>query len=68
MLRVGRRIVEKVVQMGEKGEFRVAIIGGGVAGLSAAYFLAKRGADVEVFEKEYLVYGASGRNSGGLTA
>ncbi len=68
MLRVGRRIAEKVVQMGENCEFRVAIIGGGVAGLSAAYFLAKRGADVEVFEKKYLVYGASGRNSGGLTA
>ncbi|MET1124972.1 MAG: FAD-dependent oxidoreductase [Archaeoglobaceae archaeon] len=46
----------------------VAVVGGGVAGLSAAYFLAKRGARVKVFEKKYLVYGASGRNSGGLTA
>lgn len=47
---------------------KVAVIGGGVAGLSAAYFLAKNGAEVSVFEQKYLLYGASGRNSGGLTA
>lgn len=47
---------------------RVAVIGGGVAGLSAAYFLAKNGVDVKVYERKYLLYGASGRNSGGLTA
>ncbi|WP_230972172.1 NAD(P)/FAD-dependent oxidoreductase [Archaeoglobus neptunius] len=47
---------------------RVAIVGGGIAGLSAAYFLARKGADVSVFEQKYLLYGASGRNSGGLTA
>ncbi len=47
---------------------RVAVIGGGIAGLSAAYFLARGGAEVTVFEQKYLLYGASGRNSGGLTA
>ncbi len=47
---------------------RVAVIGGGIAGLSTAYFLAKMGAEVEVYEQKYLLYGASGRNSGGLTA
>ncbi|AKG90772.1 Glycine/D-amino acid oxidases {deaminating} [Geoglobus ahangari] len=46
---------------------RVAIIGGGVMGLSTAYYLAKMGADVTVFEQKYLLYGASGRNSGGIT-
>lgn len=47
---------------------KVAIIGAGIAGLAAAYFLAKEGVDVKVFEQKFLLYGASGRNSGGLTA
>lgn len=47
---------------------RVAVIGAGIAGLAVAYFLAKEGAKVEVFEQKFLLHGASGRNSGGLTA
>ena len=47
---------------------KVAIIGGGIVGLSTAYSLAKDGIDVIVFERKYLLYGASGRNSGGITA
>ncbi|MDK2795934.1 MAG: hypothetical protein PWQ58_1133 [Archaeoglobaceae archaeon] len=47
---------------------KVAVIGGGISGLGVAYFLAKLGAEVEVFEQKYLLYGASGRNSGGITA
>ncbi len=47
---------------------RVAVIGAGVMGLSTAYFLAKSGVEVKVFEQKYLTYGASGRNSGGITA
>lgn len=34
-----------------KSGFKAAVIGGGPAGLSAAYFLAKNGADVTVYEK-----------------
>jgi putative selenate reductase len=36
----------------EKNTIRIAIIGAGPSGLSAAYFLAKAGFDVTVFEKE----------------
>jgi gamma-glutamylputrescine oxidase len=39
----------------------VAVIGGGLTGLSAAYHLARRGADVWVLEAEHLGAGASGR-------
>ena len=47
----------------------VAIIGGGVLGLSLAYNLAKRGQrDVVVLEESYLCAGASGRNGGGVRA
>ncbi|AGK61075.1 Glycine/D-amino acid oxidases (deaminating) [Archaeoglobus sulfaticallidus PM70-1] len=46
---------------------KVGVIGAGVAGLFSAYFLAKNGAEVTVFEKRYPLYGASGRNSGGIT-
>lgn len=30
---------------------KVAVIGGGIAGLSTAYFLSKRGFEVEIFER-----------------
>ncbi len=45
----------------------IAIVGGGVIGLSIAYHLAKRGlTDVVVLERGYLAEGASGRNGGGV--
>jgi len=48
------------------GEANVAIVGGGVTGLSVAYNLAKKGmTNIVVLEKSYLGSGASGRNSGG---
>lgn len=42
----------------------VVIIGGGVSGLSSAYFLAKAGVDVVVVEKGLVGSEASGRNGG----
>jgi gamma-glutamylputrescine oxidase len=42
----------------------VAIVGGGLAGLSAALELAQRGLDVVLLEARELGWGASGRNGG----
>ncbi|HTQ59224.1 MAG TPA: FAD-binding oxidoreductase [Candidatus Solibacter sp.] len=42
----------------------VAIVGGGLCGLSAAHALAKRGVTVVVLEAETLGWGASSRNGG----
>jgi glycine/D-amino acid oxidase-like deaminating enzyme len=44
----------------------VAVIGGGIVGVSAAAFLAEGGADVTLAEQTALGAGASGRNSGAL--
>src|SRR5579863_1357025 len=45
----------------------IAIVGGGVMGLSIAYHLARLGLDdVVVLERGYLAEGASGRNGGGV--
>jgi D-hydroxyproline dehydrogenase subunit beta len=42
----------------------VAVIGGGIAGCTAAHALASRGFKVTLFEQRHLAYGASGRNLG----
>ena len=46
------RYVPKLLNMtGEKYGIRIAVIGGGPAGLSCAYYLQRRGYDVTVFDK-----------------
>ncbi|MBQ1764589.1 MAG: FAD-binding oxidoreductase [Aquincola sp.] len=42
----------------------VAIVGGGLAGLSAAIELRQRGLDVMLLEAQHIGFGASGRNGG----
>jgi glycine/D-amino acid oxidase-like deaminating enzyme len=49
------------------GRADVAIVGAGLTGLSAALHLARKGADVQVFERETVGWGASGRNGGMAT-
>ena len=44
----------------------VLIIGGGIVGCSAAYYLAQRGASVILLEKNGVGSGASGRSGGGV--
>src|SRR6202035_3166736 len=48
------------------GECRadVAVVGGGIAGCSAALHLAKRGYSVALLEARFVGYGASGRSGG----
>ncbi len=45
----------------------VVIVGGGVTGLSAAWWLARAGIDVLVIERGVIGWEASGRNGGGCT-
>ena len=48
------------------GDYRadVAVVGGGIAGCSAALHLAKRGYTVALVEARFVGYGASGRSGG----
>jgi gamma-glutamylputrescine oxidase len=50
------------------GEYRadVAVVGGGIAGCSAALHLAQRGYNVALVEARFVGYGASGRSGGQL--
>src|ERR1044071_8938206 len=49
------------------GEARVAIVGGGYAGLAAALELAKHGVEAVVLERGALGVGASTRNGGSVS-
>ena len=46
---------------------RVVIVGGGVTGLSAAWWLARSGVDVTMLDKGIVGWEASGRNGGGCS-
>jgi sarcosine oxidase subunit beta len=46
---------------------QVVVVGGGVTGLSAAWWLARSGADVMVLDKGVVGWEASGRNGGGAS-
>ncbi|SHH19200.1 putative selenate reductase subunit YgfK [Clostridium grantii] len=41
----------KEISQTSKSDVKIAVVGGGTTGLSAAYFLAKEGLDVTIFEK-----------------
>src|SRR2546428_10211431 len=53
--------------MGRANGAAVVIVGGGVTGLSAGWWLARSGVDVLVLEKSIVGWKASGRNGGGAT-
>jgi len=48
--------------------YRVVVVGAGVVGLSCAYYLARRGADVVVLERDRIGAGASSGNAGTISA
>src|SRR4051812_34324154 len=49
-------------------EIDVAVIGGGIAGLTAAYLLKKEGKRVAVFEKGVISSGVSGYTTGKVSS
>lgn len=46
----------------------IVIIGAGLSGLSCAYYLSKREKDIIIVEADHVCHGASGRNTGKVTA
>ena len=50
-----------------EGHTDVAVVGGGLTGVVAALHLARRGAEVHLFEQHTVGFGASGRNGGMAT-
>ena len=52
---------------GTAAGMKVVIVGGGVSGLSAGWWLARSGAQVTVLDKGIVGWEASGRNGGGAS-
>ncbi len=52
---------------GTAAKMKVVIVGGGVSGLSAGWWLARSGAQVTVLDKGIVGWEASGRNGGGAS-
>jgi gamma-glutamylputrescine oxidase len=50
------------------GQAEVVVVGGGVMGMSVAYWLARQGTEVLVLEARGLAWGASSRNAGIMLA
>jgi D-amino-acid dehydrogenase len=46
---------------------RVAVVGAGMVGLATAWFLQKRGVDVDIFERRQVAAGSSWGNAGWIT-
>lgn len=49
-------------------ECEVCIIGGGITGISTAYYLSKAGVDVALIEKDYLASKTTGRSTAKITS
>jgi sarcosine oxidase subunit beta len=58
---------DAIVEPAEARGAAVIVVGGGVTGLSAAWWLARAGVDVMVIEKGLVGWEASGRNGGGCS-
>ena len=43
---------------------KIAVVGGGIVGTACAYYLARAGKQVTLFEETVVAHGASGRNPG----
>ena len=63
-----RRVELAAPALGGDLNVDVAIVGGGVTGVSAALHLAERGYDVALLEAHDIGWGASGRNGGQILA
>ena len=55
-------------QVTKELDTNIVIIGGGLCGLSSAYYLSKAKEDIIVLEAEEIGRGASGRNTGKVTS
>ena len=58
--------VEQAIETKAKQHMRILILGGGAIGVSIAYYLAARGADVIVIERSAIACAASGKSGGFL--
>lgn len=56
------------LKLSKETKTHIAIIGGGLTGITTAYFLAQAKEDVMLLEADQLCYGASGRNTGKVSA
>ena len=67
-IKTTKELIENSRKLEENIEKEVCIIGGGITGITTAYYLSKAGKNVVILERDKLAYNATGNTTAKITS